>query len=338
MEKTLSYADACSNAIKTSMRRDENVLVYGLGVDDPKGMYGTTLGLVEEFGSERCFDTPLSEDSMTGMGIGLAMSGYRPIHVHQRFDFLLLCMNQLINMASKVKYLSNGNMNCPLVVRAIIGRSWGQGAQHSQSFHSFFSSIPGLTVVAPVTPFDMYNTLIWSLKQNNPIIFVEHRMLYKNKGIVYEEPGYIPGIRYLKRGSEITICSFLHSSIETNKALSGLPLLSADHININNLNNIDFNEIFKSVKKTNKLLVIDNGWIKSSIATHIVSTLAILGFKGKIGIMGYENCPCPTPKIMENSFYPTSQKIAKKICELVEIDFNYKIQADFDIESFKGPF
>ena len=248
MEKTLSYADACSDATKTSMRRDENVLVYGLGVDDPKGMYGTTLGLVEEFGSERCFDTPLSEDSMTGMGIGLAMSGYKPIHVHQRFDFLLLCMNQLINMASKVKYLSNGNMNCPLVVRAIIGRSWGQGAQHSQSFHSFFSSIPGLTVVAPVTPFDMYNTLLWSLKQNNPILFVEHRMLYKNKGIVYEEAGYIPGIRYLARGSEITICSFLHSSIETEKALSGLPLLSADHININNLNNIDFNEIFKSVK------------------------------------------------------------------------------------------
>ena len=138
MEKTLSYAEACSNATKLSMRRDENVLVYGLGVDDPKGMYGTTLGLVEEFGSERCFDTPLSEDAMTGMGIGLAMSGYRPIHVHQRFDFLLLCMNQLINMASKVKYLSNGKENCPLIVRAIIGRSWGQGAQHSQSFHSFF--------------------------------------------------------------------------------------------------------------------------------------------------------------------------------------------------------
>ena len=138
MEKTLSYADACSNATKISMRRDENVLVYGLGVDDPKGMYGTTLGLVEEFGPERCFDTPLSEDSMTGMGIGLAMSGYRPIHVHQRFDFLLLCMNQLINMASKVKYLSNGKMNCPLVVRAIIGRSWGRELSIRSLFIAFF--------------------------------------------------------------------------------------------------------------------------------------------------------------------------------------------------------
>ena len=313
MKETLNYSEACAKAIALSMRRDKNVLVYGLGVDDPKGMYGTTLGLVDEFGPERCFDTPLSEDSMTGMGIGLAMAGYRPIHVHQRFDFLLLCMNQLINMAAKVKYLSNGNLSCPLIIRAIIGRSWGQGAQHSQSFHSFLSSIPGLTVVAPVTPFDMYNTFIWALKQNNPIVFVEHRMLYKNKGIVYEEEAYIPGLRQLERGSDITICSLLHSSIETSKAISGLYSISADHININNLNNIDFEFIFKSLKKTNKLLVVDNGWVKSSIASELISNLAIMGFKGSIAIMGYEDSPCPTPKIMENFFYPTSQKIAQKI-------------------------
>ena len=338
MDNLITYSEACANAITLSMRRDKKILVYGLGVDDPKGMYGTTKGLLEEFGPERCFDTPLSEDAMTGMGIGMAMAGFRPIHVHQRFDFLLLCMNQLINMAAKVKYLSDGKLSCPFIVRAIVGRSWGQGAQHSQSFHSFLSSIPGLKVVAPLTPFDIFNTYIWACKQSSPVIFVEHRMLYKNKGIVFEEKNYVPGIRKLNDGLDLTICSILHSSIEVGKSIAGLSSISVDHFNINNLSEIDFDFIYESLKKTQNLLVVDNGWIKSSIASEIISNMAIKGFKGKMMIMGYENSPCPTPRIMENAYYPTSIKIAKKICELLNLEFEYNIQSDNEIESFRGPF
>ena len=139
-------------------------------------MYGTTKGLVEESG-EGDFDTPLSEDAMTGIGIGMAINGFRPIHIHQRFDFLLLCMNQLINMAAKIKYLSNGKSNCPFIVRAIIGRSWGQGVNiHNLSIVFIFYS--GLTVLAP-NPHDMFNSIIWASKYNNPVIIVENRMLYK---------------------------------------------------------------------------------------------------------------------------------------------------------------
>ena len=126
-------------------------------MDDSTGMYGTTLGFSERFGSDRCFDMPLSEDAMTGYGVGLAVSGYRPIYVHQRADFLLLCMNQLINMAAKVDYLSSGKLKCPLLVRAVIGRSWGQGAQHSQSLYSLFGNIPGLEVIVPASANDVYN-------------------------------------------------------------------------------------------------------------------------------------------------------------------------------------
>ena len=140
----ISYSQAIWLAIGKKMEEDKKIIVYGLGVDDPKAMYQTLSEFPSIFGSDRCFDTPLSEDSLTGFGIGLAISGFKPIHVHQRTDFLLLCCNQLINMAAKIKYISNGQLSCPFVVRAITGRSWGQGGQHSQSFHSLFSNIPGL--------------------------------------------------------------------------------------------------------------------------------------------------------------------------------------------------
>ena len=142
----LTYAEAIRKAVGNQMQQDKSVLIYGLGVDDPTGMYGTTLGFNKYFGDDRCFDMPLSEDAMTGYGIGLAISGYRPIYVHQRADFLLLCMNQLINMAAKVNYLSSGKLKCPLIVRAVIGRSWGQGAQHSQSLYSLIGNVPWETM------------------------------------------------------------------------------------------------------------------------------------------------------------------------------------------------
>ncbi|KGG16350.1 MULTISPECIES: alpha-ketoacid dehydrogenase subunit beta [unclassified Prochlorococcus] len=343
MEKyqLLSYGEACGQAIKLSMRRDTKVLVYGLGVDDPKGMYGTTEGLVEEFGGNRCFDTPLSEDAMTGIGIGMALNGFRPIHVHQRFDFLLLCMNQLINLAAKVKYLSNGKDSCPLIVRAIIGRSWGQGAQHSQSFHSFLSSIPGLTVVAPVTPHDMFNTILWATKYENPVIIVENRMLYSNKGNVYIEEGYEPSIRKLESGNDITVVSISHMSLEASRAIEELSSkmnITSDHFSIVRLDNISTEVILESAMKNKNLLIIDNGWTKCSIAKDILCELYLNGFMGKSKIMGYSDSPCPTPKTLENYYYPNPTSIAKNILELCNIDDDIMIDESPEIKSFRGPF
>ena len=138
-KKVINYGEAIYEAITQEMARDENIFVYGLGVDDPKGHYGTTKDLHKKYGKLRSFDTPLSEDAMTGIGIGAALAGLRPIYVHQRMDFLLLCMNQIVNMASKIRYISSGEHSVPLVIRAAIGRSWGQGAQHSQALQSFYA-------------------------------------------------------------------------------------------------------------------------------------------------------------------------------------------------------
>ena len=340
MELFMNYGEACGEATKYSMRRNKKVLVYGLGVDDPKGMYGTTKGLVEEFGPERCFDTPLSEDAMTGIGIGMAMNGFRPIHIHQRFDFLLLCMNQLINIASKVKYLSNGKSICPFIVRAIIGRSWGQGAQHSQSFHSFLSSIPGLTVLAPVTPFDMYNSMIWATKYDNPVIMVENRMLYKNSGNIHFDESYLPDIRKLENGNDLTLISISHTSLEASRAISILneKQISVDHFSLINLTNFSIDIILKSVKKTGKVLLIDNGWTKCSIVKDILCDLYISGFRGKSQILGYAESPCPTPKNLENIYYPTPTSIARSILSLLNNNSDIVIPESPEIQSFKGPF
>ena len=340
MNQLLNYGEACGEATKFAMRRDSTILVYGLGVDDPKGMYGTTKGLVDEFGPDRCFDTPLSEDAMTGLGVGMAISGYRPIHIHQRFDFLLLCMNQLINMAAKIKYLSNGKSSCPFIVRAIIGRSWGQGAQHSQSFHSFFSSIPGLTVLAPVTPHDMFNSMIWATKYSNPVVMVENRMLYKNVGHINFDESYIPDIRSLEKGSDLTVVSISHTSLEASRAISCLNKknIFVDHFSIINLTKFSINLILKSAKKTGRILLIDNGWLRCSIIKDILCDLYILGFKGDSRIMGYANSPCPTPKILENVYYPNPTTIAQTIQEMLKLPTDIVIEESSEIASFRGPF
>jgi pyruvate dehydrogenase E1 component beta subunit len=150
-DRLLTYVDALREAVAQEMRADPRVLVMGLDVDDHKAIQGSTRGLVEEFGPERVFGTPLSEDAMTGVAIGAAMSGLRPIHVHIRMDFLLLCMNQLVNLAAKSHYMYGGQVKVPMVVRSMIGKSWGQGAQHSQGLHSLFMHVPASKSSPPRT-------------------------------------------------------------------------------------------------------------------------------------------------------------------------------------------
>src|SRR3954468_9640641 len=206
-ERLLTYVDALREAVAQEMKLDPRVFVFGLDVDDHKAIQGSTRRLVDDFGPDRVFGTPLSEDAMTGVAIGAAMAGMRPIHVHQRMDFLLLCMNQLINIAAKSSYMYAGAVQVPIVVRAVIGRSWGQGAQHSQALHSYFMHVPGIRVAAPATPHDAKGCLIASIRDNNPVIFMENRMLYNISGIVPEEPYEVPfgKARILDHGDDITI-------------------------------------------------------------------------------------------------------------------------------------
>src|ERR1700736_3545943 len=215
-ERRLSYVDAVREGTDLEMARDEAVILFGLDVDDPKAIQGTTRGLLQKYGPERVFGTPLSEDAMTGTAIGMALAGLRPIHVHIRMDFLMLAMNQLINVAAKSRYMYGGQVAVPLVVRSMIGKSWGQGAQHSQGLYSFFMHVPGLKVAAPATPHDAKGCLIEAIRDDNPVIYVEHRMLHFQNGPTPEglytvEPGKA---RITARGRDITVVGISAMQVE----------------------------------------------------------------------------------------------------------------------------
>src|SRR5256884_1780797 len=263
-DRTLSYADAIREAADQEMARDPSVIVFGLDVDDPKAIQGTTRGLLDQYGPERVFGTPLSEDAMTGAAVGMALAGLRPIHGHIRMDFLMLAMNQLVNVAAKSRYMFGGQVSVPLVVRSMIGRSWGQGAQHSQGLHSFFMHVPGLKVVAPATPYDAKGCLVESIRDDNPVMFIEHRMVHYQTGPVPEELYTVPfgKARVLAEGKDVTLVGVSYMAVECMRAQKHLAEvgIDAEVIDPVSLNPLDIDTIIASVKKTGRLIVVDSGW------------------------------------------------------------------------------
>src|SRR6185436_8869072 len=258
-QRLLTYVDALREAVTKEMKHDPRVFVFGLDVDDHKAIQGSTRGLVDDFGPDRVFGTPLSEDAMTGVAIGAAMAGLRPIHVHIRMDFLMLCMNQLVNMAAKAHYMYGGAVKVPMVVRSMIGKSWGQGAQHSQGLYSMFMHVPGLKVVAPSNAHDAKGCLIAAIRDNNPTIFVEHRLLYPTEAYTPNAPYTVPfgKARVVAKGSDVTMVGVSNMVIECLRAheLLAEAGISSEVIDPISLVPLDVVTILKSAKRTKKLLV-----------------------------------------------------------------------------------
>lgn len=351
--RLIRYVDALKEAIYQEMKRDERVFLFGLDVDDHRGIQGSTVGLQDVFGKNRVFGTPLSEDAMTGFAIGAAMAGLRPIHVHIRMDFLLLCMNQLVNMGAKSHYMYNGQVSVPMVVRAMIGRSWGQGAQHSQALHALFMHIPGLKVVAPSNAYDAKGLLLSSIRDNNPVIFIEHRLLYATDGYVPEQEYTVPigKARVLKSGNDITIVSISHMLMEALRAQKHLEEknISAEIIDPISLKPLDIETIASSVKKTGRLLVVDNGWLTCGLSAEIMTKIIEYfpnGLNGKaipMARMGFAETTCPTTRSLEDLFYPNGITIARCAYELIKKEkaldlFCMEDNTRTEVDAFKGPF
>lgn len=350
-KRLIRYVDAIAEACAQEMERDERVFVFGLDVDDHKSIQGSTAGLVEKFGPERCFGTPLSEDAMTGMAIGAAMAGYRPVHVHIRMDFMLLAMNQLINMAAKSHYVYSGQVKVPLVVRTMVGRSWGQGAQHSQALHSMFMHVPGLKVVAPSNAHDAKGLMISAIRDDNPVIFMEHRLLCNMQSFVSPEPYATPlgEARVMREGKDITILGISHMVIESLRASHYLEKagIQAEVIDPITLRPLDMKTVIESVKRTGRLLIVDNGWLTCGASAEIMAQLMEAlpdGIKGKpipMARMGFADTPCPTTKPLENLFYPNGKTIAERAFRLIDPRGKIDLPADHEIkevDEFKGPF
>ena len=323
-QRLLAYVDALREGMAQEMRRDPRVLLFGLDVDDHKAIQGSTRGLVQEFGAERVFGTPLSEDAMTGVAIGAAMAGMRPVHVHIRMDFLMLAMNQLVNIAAKSSYMYDGQVKVPMVVRSMIGKSWGQGAQHSQGLHAMFMHVPGLKVVAPSNAYDAKGALIAAIRDDNPVIFVEHRLLYFTDAFVPEEPFVVPfgKARICTQGDDVTIVGISNMLVECLRAHEILADagIHAEVIDPVTLVPLDIETIAASVERTGRLLVIDNAWTSCGASAEIVARVVERAQNGKpirVQRMGYAPTTCPTTPALEQEFYPDPAKIAQAVHAMV---------------------
>lgn len=348
MERTISYIDAIREGTEQEMERDPSVVVFGLDVDDPKAIQGTTRGLLEKFGPDRVFGTPLSEDAMTGAAIGMASAGLRPIHIHIRMDFLMLAMNQLINVAAKSRYMYGGQTRVPIVVRSMIGKSWGQGAQHSQGLYSFFMHVPGLKVVAPTTPYDAKGSLIHAIRDNDPVMYVEHRLLHFQKGPVPEDLYEVrPGkARVTAVGGDITLVGISYMQVECLRARDYLQSvgIEAEVIDPIWLNPLDVDTIIASARKTGRLCVVDNGWTNCGAGAEIIARV-IEGLQGRADIrvrrLGFAPTTCPPTPPLEDLYYPNARTIASAAYELVKDSGDEWIpleRTDLAEIEFKGPF
>lgn len=345
--RAISYCQALNEALVQEMERDPAVFVYGIGVPDHKRVFGSTVGLVERFGHKRCFDTPLSEDALAGFGLGAAINGMRPVYIHGRVDFLLLAMNQLANMISCYSYGTIGKLHVPLVIRAVIGRGWGQTFQHSKSMQSVFAHIPGLKVVMPTTPRDAKGLLISSIRDNNPVIIIEHRWLYYAVDEVPEEPYTIPfgAPNIAHPGEDVTIVATSWMVVEAFRAAEILKKngISVEVIDPRTIAPLNDELIIESVKKTGHCIVADYDWLDCGFSAEVAARVSKTCFntlKSPVERIGFATTPCPSTRPLENYFYPTAVDIIKAVeakLNLKRIDISN--QSFFSYEKkFKGPF
>ena len=345
--RNISYCEALNEAMTQEMQADPDVFVYGIDVADHKRVFGSTRGLLEKFGPDRCFSTPLSEDAMTGFGLGAAINGLRPIHVHMRVDFMLLAMNQIANMISSYRYMSAGRLEVPMVIRAVIGRGWGQAFQHSKTMHCCFAHIPGLKVVMPTTPRDAKETLVAAIRDDNPVISIEHRWLYDVEDEVPEEVDHIPlgHGRVLREGRDITVVATSWMNIEALKAAEILAKhgVSVEVVDPVSICPLDAELITDSVTKTGHCIVADNDWVYAGFGAElaaIVSEKCFGRLKSPVVRIGFAQTPCPTVRHLEQEFYPNAIDIIETIEQKLNLEETDLTGEDFYSyeNKFKGPF
>ena len=273
-EKEITMREALNQAIEEEMILDKDVFLLGEEVAEYDGAYKVTQGLLDKFGSKRVLDTPISEHGFTGLAIGAAMSGLKPICEFMTFNFSMQAIDQIVNSAAKSLYMSGGEINVPIVFRGPNGAAARVGAQHSQCFISWFSHIPGLLVVAPSNARDAKGLLKSSIRNPNPVVFLEHELLYKEKTNVPEENDFLIPIgkaNLIKEGSDVTIIGF---SMSVQRILNALPSIEKlgikpDIIDLRSIKPLDEDLIYKSIKKTNRVVIVEDGWGNTSFGSHL---------------------------------------------------------------------
>lgn len=305
------------------MESDASVFMIGQGVKSPWYVGNTANGLVEKFGEERVIDTPISENAMTGAGVGAAIVGMRPVVVHPRMDFMMYAMDPIINQAANWYYMNGGKASVPMVIWGIINRGGEQAAQHSQSIHAIFSHIPGLKVVMPSTPYDAKGLMIAAIKDPNPVIFIDDRWLYEYEDAVPEEIYEVEigkGV-IRKEGADITMVAASFMAHESMRAAEELTKekIDVELIDLRTVKPIDQDIILESVKKTGRLVIVDGGWKTCGLAAEISAMVSENGFKylkAPVIRVTLPDCPAPASPVLEQLYYPTAKDIVQAVCKI----------------------
>lgn len=343
--RQLKYWQAISEATVQCMERDPSILLAGIGVDDHKGMFGTTRDAFLKFGHSRVFDIPNCENAMAGIAIGAAAVGRRPLIVHPRNDFMFLAMDQIFNLAAKWKYMYGAQAGVPVVFRGIVGRGWGQGATHSQSLQATFAHFPGLHVAAPASPADAKGLLVSALQGSTPVVLLENRALYELEGDVTEAPTPIPfgQGRIVREGNDITIVGASLMAYEADRAADILAEkgISAEVIDPRSMRPLDERIILDSLRKTGHLVVADTSWAAYGFAAEVAAVAAEKGFaflKAPVRRVTLPDCPAPVSKPLEQAFHPSPMTIVQACLEVLQSEVS-SVRGLRDVqERFTGPY
>ncbi|HRS17183.1 MAG TPA: pyruvate dehydrogenase complex E1 component subunit beta [Thermoanaerobaculaceae bacterium] len=317
--RQLSFSLAINEALHQAMAEDPRVILVGQGVKSPWYVGNTATGLLEQFGPDRVIDTPVSENAVTGAAVGAALAGMRPVVVHPRMDFMLYAFDPIINEAANWYYMSGGAMSVPVVFWGIINRGGEQAAQHSQALHSIFSHIPGLKVVAPSCPADAKGLMVAAIRDDNPVVFVDERWLYRLEEAVptgiYEVP--IGKARIVREGIDATIACFSYLVLE---AVAAAEILEGEGVNcevldMRTLRPLDREALIASCHRTRRLVVCDVGWRTGGIGAEMVALVAESG----VGLaappcrVALPDSPAPAARTLERAYYPRSETIAAAV-------------------------
>jgi len=347
-----TFAAAIRDALAVALERDPSVIVYGLGTTDPKGVFGTTLDLHRKFGEQRVFDMPTSENAMTGIGIGAALGGLRPVLTHQRLDFALLSLDQIVNNAAKWRFMFGGKRGVPITIRMIIGRGWGQGPTHSQSLQAWFAHIPGLKVVMPTSAEDAKGLLLASIFDDDPVIFLEHRWLHNLTGEVPAGDHRTPigKARLVRSGGEATVVAMSLMTVEAIHAIDHLARqgVACDLIDLRSVRPIDWPAIEASVRRTGRLLAVDMGYETGGLAAEIVARMTMAcwnDLRSPPRRLAMPDAPEATSPALTQHYHVRAEHIAAAIGELVgrpveSASLAAARQHPHDVPGdwFKGPF
>ena len=323
--RRLKYWQAISEGTVQSMETDPDIFIAGIGVDDHKGVFGTTREAFLRFGKQRVFDIPNCENAFTGIAIGAAAMGKRPLVVHPRNDFMFLATDQICNLAAKWRYMFGNKSGVPIVLRGIVGRGWGQGATHSQSLQSVFAHFPGLYVATPAFASDAKGLLISALQGSAPVILLENRALYELDETVPEEASAVPfgQARIVRTGSDITIVG---ASLMAYEALRAADILlehgiQAEVIDPRSIRPLDEETVLASLAKTGHLVVADTSWAGYGFAAEVAAVCVERGFdllRAPVRRVTLPDCPAPVSRPLEEAFHPSPTKIAEACLDVLK--------------------